>query len=138
MNLKLLRTKVYPTHTSGQLYIDDEFFCFTLEDVVREVESKSVSEWKVKGETAIPRGVYAVGLEDSPRFGPDTITLFRVPGFTHIRIHAGNTDKDTEGCIIVGYKITDKGVIVPGTTRPAVADLRTRIKKSQPVTIQVI
>lgn len=130
MQLKILRTKFLPTHTIGQLYIDDEFFCFTLEDVVREVPGKKVEEWKIPNETAIPTGIYDVTLEDSPKFGPETITIHKVPGFSYIRIHSGNTAKDTEGCPIVGFKLTKENLIAYGTTRPAVSALKAFIRKA--------
>lgn len=130
MNIKILRARKLPTHTIGQLYVNDEFFCFTLEDVVREVGNQPVERWKVFGETAIPAGRYNVSFEQSARFGTDTITINNVPGFSHIRIHSGNTAKDTEGCIIVGYKLTADNIIQPGTTRPALADLKSILKRA--------
>lgn len=140
MKLKLLRTKLGETITNGQMYLEEEFYCFTLEDKVREKDGIAVEKWKVKGETAIPRGIYDVVLQDSPRFGPQTPTLLRVPGFEFIRIHAGNTAADTEGCIIVGFKIDPaSGIIVPGTSRPAVAELKRRLLQTEGKhTIQVI
>lgn len=138
MNLNLIRTKFYDTHTIGQLYIEDQFICFTLEDVVREIKGQPVERWKIKGETAIPYGVYKLKFENSPKFGPDTITLKNVPGFDYIRIHSGNTPNDTEGCIIVGYKLTDKtNFIVPGSTRPALRDLKIRLNPSDLNTITI-
>ena len=122
--LKLVRNRFYPTHTIGQLYVNDNFFCFTLEDVVRERSGEPVERWKIDGETAIPYGIYKVVFEWSNKFGPDTLTLKNVPGFKYIRMHSGNTPADTEGCIIVGYKLTDKGMIVPGSTKPALRDLK--------------
>lgn len=139
MKLKLLRNRFKEDYTAGQLYIEDTYFCFTLEDKVREVEGLPVEKWKVVDETAIPRGIYKVTLEDSPRFGPQTITIHNVPGFTGIRIHSGNTSKDTSGCPIVGYRINDSGIIVPGTTRPALSDLkRIILRADSEVTIQIV
>jgi len=130
MELALYRTKLLSNRTIGQLYINGEFFCFTLEDKVREVPGRPVEEWKIWGETAIPMGRYPVTLERSPKFGPDTISIGRVLGFTYIRIHAGNTEKDTEGCPIVGYALTADNIIKPGTTRPALLDLKDKVKKA--------
>lgn len=130
MNLKLLRTKFFETHTIGQLYIDDEYFCFTLEDPVREVPGKDVNEWKIPEVTAIPTGTYDVVLRNSPKFGPDTITILNVPGFSFIRVHSGNTADDTEGCPIVGFKLTKENTIAFGSTRPAVAELKKIISKA--------
>ena len=129
MYIQLYRVRFYPTHTIGQLYLDGEFFCFTLEDVVREVAGQPVEKWKIPNETAIPTGTYEITLENSPRFGPDTLTIKNVPGFSGIRMHEGNTDKDTEGCIILGYKLASNGTVQYGTTRPAVADLKAKLKR---------
>jgi hypothetical protein len=128
MKLNLLRTKFFKTHTVGQLYVDGVLFCFVLEDVVREETGKKVEDWKVQDETAIPTGNYIVTLEQSKRFGPDTPTLNKVPGFDYIRIHSGNDANHTEGCLILGYKLTAHNIIAFGTTRPAVADLKKAIK----------
>lgn len=130
MELLLLRNRFYKTHTIGQLYINGVLFSFVLEDVIREVQGQPVEKWKVKYETAIPQGVYEVVLQPSGRFGPDTPTLLNVPGFDLIRIHSGNTDKDTDGCLILGYKLTDSGLIAVGSTKPAVLDLKGKIKQA--------
>jgi len=140
VKFKLLRIASGDTLTNGQLYIEEEFFCFTLEDKVREEDGVAVEKWKVKGETAIPRGIYDLVLQYSPRFGPQTPTLLNVPGFEGIRIHAGNRPEDTEGCIIVGYKIdTRSGLIVPGTTRSCVTNLKRRLSETPGKhTIQIV
>ena len=130
MYIQVFRVRFHETRTVGQLYIDGELFCFTLEDKMREVEGQPVQKWKVQDETAIPTGTYELTLEDSPRFGTDTPTLQRVPGFDYIRIHSGNTEEHTEGCLILGYKLNDNGTIKFGTTRPAVVELKKRIKKA--------
>lgn len=95
MELTLIRHAFKPTYTIGKLYIDGKYFCDTLEDVVRKGP-------KVMHETAIPAGTYEVILNVSPRFGKVLPRLLNVPGFDGILIHAGNTSKDTSGCILVG------------------------------------
>jgi len=105
MELLLKRRPTADETTFGQLFIDGVVECHTLEDAIREVEGEPVALWKIHGKTAIPSGRYRVTLENSTRFGPDTITLNAVPGFTSIRVHTGNTAEDTEGCIIVGDQI---------------------------------
>lgn len=102
--MKLLLTS-HPSGASctiGDLSIDDQHFCNTLEDVVREEPGVPVAQWKVPGVTAIPAGIYPVEITYSQRFKRDLPLVMKVPGFTGIRIHAGNTDADTEGCILVG------------------------------------
>ena len=90
--------------TFGQLFVDGAKACETLEDPVREVEGQTVANWKVPGDTAIPRGRYRVIVNHSNRFKRDLPLLLAVPGFDAIRIHPGNTEADTEGCILVGTK----------------------------------
>lgn len=95
MKLTLVRTNFTNVATVGELSVDGEFQCFTLEDVVREGP-------KVMHETAIPAGIYTVEITYSNRFKRDLPLLRAVPGFEGIRIHAGNTAADTSGCILVG------------------------------------
>ena len=94
MKLKLIRSKGTKGFTEGKLYVNDVFECYTIEDQVREV--------KVQNATAIPAGTYQVVLSMSKRFKKILPEVLDVPGFTGIRIHSGNSSKDTEGCIIVG------------------------------------
>ena len=111
MNLYVYRDTLKPGVTLGKLYIDGVYFCETLEDEMRTGP-------KVKGATAIPCGTYAVRLTMSPRFDRVMPLVANVPGFTGIRIHAGNDADDTEGCLLVGT--------APGTLngKPAVLDSR--------------
>lgn len=115
--------------TLSALYVDGIWECHVLEDRVREIPGEPVGAWKIPGRTAIPEGIYRVTLEYSPRFGPDTITINDVPGFTAIRIHAGNDEDDTEGCPLVGDEI-ENGLIKGGTSRPTLARLRDKVKRA--------
>ncbi len=112
--------------TLGKLYVNGEFFCGTLEDEVREVSGRPVAEWKQWGRTAIPCGLYEVTLEDSPRFGPSTMTVNGVHGFDKIRIHAGNTHEDTHGCLLVGVRIGSEAAVV-SQSRRTLAELKKRV-----------
>lgn len=90
--------------TLGSLFVDGEFECFTLEDVVREVPQEAVEKWKIAGETAIPSGTYEVAVNRSAHFGKLLPLLLNVSGFEGVRIHSGNVAADTEGCILVGNR----------------------------------
>ena len=68
MKLRLLRNRFKEEYTTGQLYLGEDFFCFTLEDCVREKEGVAIEKWKMQGKTAIPRGIYKVVFQNSPKF----------------------------------------------------------------------
>ena len=113
MNLILRRWKSNDECTIGELYDDSgKFVCFTLEDIVREVEGEPVSSWKVRDETAIPVGRYRVTITNSKRFKRPLPLLNMVEGFEGIRIHPGNVHTDTSGCILpgIGVHAGDKGL----------------------------
>lgn len=95
MILRLVRPPSSPHSTIGDLYVNNLWECFTLEDVCRKGT-------KVPGETAIPDGTYKVIVDFSTRFKRPLPHIINVPGFEGIRIHPGNTAEDTEGCILVG------------------------------------
>lgn len=128
MKLVLQRQKSSGKSTQGQISIDGKFECFTLEDVERLQ--------KIKGETAIPVGIYKVVLTQSPRFGRVLPLLVDVPNFEGIRIHPGNTDKDTEGCILVGQSYAKDFV---GNSRAAFDKLFAKLQATkEPITIEII
>ena len=93
------------------------YFCDTLEPTALELKTTVSKEAVLRSPTkaqklkpfAIPEGRYAVVITWSPKMkkwlplllgGPDFNRLFK-----GIRIHAGNTAKDTEGCILVGQNL---------------------------------
>lgn len=105
MKLTLKRIALRQTYTIGKLYIDGAYFCDTLEDTVRDTNKSGKfdnGEQKIKGKTAIPYGTYEIKWTYSPRFKKYTPQLMNVPSFEGIRVHAGNTSADTEGCLILG------------------------------------
>lgn len=79
-------------------------FCDTLEPPRRNLLNggKWDKRLKVKGMTAIPEGRYQMRFTYSPKFGKRLFQLMDVPLFDGIRIHSGNSVKDTQGCILVG------------------------------------
>lgn len=91
------RTTFTDESTIGELHIDGDLFCYTLEDTCRKGP-------KIAGQTAIPMGKYGVIIDYSERFGKEMPHILDVPGFEGIRIHSGNTSKDTEGCILLGMR----------------------------------
>ena len=78
----------------GQMLVDGKHFAYTLEDVTRDV--------KVYGDTAIPAGEYIVIVNHSNKFNKELPLILDVPGFRGVRLHGGNTHKDTLGCILIG------------------------------------
>jgi hypothetical protein len=112
MKLLLERKTLNDEYTIGELSLDGVFFCFTCEDAVRDK--------KIKGKTAIPYGTYDVTLTWSNRFQKVLPLVNDVPNFEGIRIHAGNTAEDTEGCILVGLTKLTHGV---GRSRDAMDKL---------------
>lgn len=130
MKLTLQRDDLQASRTFGRVLAEDGHrLCYVLEDAVREVPGRPVAEWKIHGKTAIPAGEYKITLENSPRFGPNTLTVHDVPGFTGVRIHAGNTEADTEGCPLLGMEVTPTG-IMGGTSRPAVALVKELVRQA--------
>lgn len=81
-----------------------ERWCWTCEDVIREIQGVPVAIWKVQDQTAIPEGQYRVIWSRSERFKREMPEVLNVPGFSGIRIHSGNTSLDTSGCILVGLQ----------------------------------
>ena len=104
MKVTVRRTFKGAEYTIGKLYIDDNYFCDTLEDTVR-------NGTKVYGKTAIPAGKYKVKKTYSPRFKKQLPEILNVPNFSGVRIHAGNTAKDTEGCLLLGLNKVKGSVI---------------------------
>lgn len=124
MELVVERIAIRKTYTIGRLYIDGKKFCDTLEDKVRDINKNGRfdnGEVKVYGETSIPYGRYEVKMTYSPKFSKKAAykafmkngllpEICNVPEFTGIRIHGGNTDKDTYGCLLVGRNMVVGGL----------------------------
>ena len=114
MEILIKRIAKTDTYTIGNLYLDGQFFCNTLEDTDRGLKDSQpllyIKAKKIFSKTAIPTGTYKVELTYSPRFKRVLPLIVGVKGFDGIRIHQGNFPKDTEGCILVG-KNTFKGMV---------------------------
>lgn len=115
--LSLERTAFGEQHTGGILSLPnpnygkkgafnfERFICHTLEDKVMEEPPYTwTPELKLKGECAIPYGVYDLIVSHSPKLGRDLPLIMNVPDFEGIRIHSGTSERSTAGCPQVGYK----------------------------------
>ena len=106
MRITLIRIANKPTYTIGKLYIDGVYFCDTLEDTDRGLDDsmteKEIKAKKIKDNTAIPTGIYPVKITYSPKYKKLMPLVDNVKGYLGIRIHSGNTHKDTSGCLLVG------------------------------------
>ena len=67
-----------------------------------DMEESEILKKKIKGQTAIPTGTYPVKITYSPKYKKNMPLIENVKGYSGIRIHSGNTHKDTEGCVLVG------------------------------------
>ena len=128
MKLLLKRIAKKDNYTIGNLYIDNMFFCNTLEDKDRGLyETQSLLEIqskKVYGQTAIPYGTYKIDMNTvSPKFkdrswakfcGGKLPRLIDVKGYEGVLIHVGNKAEDTLGCILVGENKI-KGQVINST-----------------------
>lgn len=126
MELKITRKYKKDAYTIGNLYVNGEWFCNTLEDKDRGLSStmpvEEIKKKKIYGETAIPYGRYIVRMDIvSPKyngyewyrknFGGRMPRLDSVKGFLGILMHPGTTALDSAGCILVGLN-KQKGKIL--------------------------
>ena len=86
--LVLVRDTFTETAILGRLFLEGTCICFTLENRAK----------------AIPFGVYNVANSRSPKFERELPLLYgyKVAESRGIRIHAGNSSKDSAGCVLVG------------------------------------
>ena len=128
MLIEVKRLEFKDTHTVGKLYINGVYECFTLEDAVR-------NGTKVLGKTAIPIGTYKLIIDASTRFKQDMPHILDVPDFTGVRIHAGNTSADTDGCILLGSTWAGKDFI--GNSKIAYKKFFDKLKQNNTVSITI-
>ena len=117
MELKIKRFSGGEEATLGLIFVESEFFCYSLED--------QFNEPKVPGETRIPAGRYQIKLRNeggmtqryAKRFGfhQGMLWLQDVPNFTFVYLHTGNNDDHSEGCILTGdgqiQNVTERGQV---------------------------
>lgn len=128
MELVLKRRFKDLNYTIGSLYIEDKYFCDTIEDTDRYLDSsmnlEDIKRIKVYGNTAIPYGTYKIDMDTiSPKFKDRSWAkpydgkiprLIEVKGFDGVLIHVGNTEQDSLGCILVGENKV-KGKVINST-----------------------
>lgn len=126
--MKITVKRLHRTNNStiGELFIDGKFECYTLEDVEREV--------KIKSETAISKGTYKVIINQSNRFKRLLPLLLKVPNFEGVRVHSGNSNHDTEGCILVG---TTRSVDYIGNSRVAFNKLFKKMQSAKEIILTI-
>lgn len=116
-NWKLVTTEFNAESTIGELYCDGVKICDTLEDTYRKLPKTCPNtsrggmcgcKEKVFGKTCIPEGKYSVIYRYSPKFKKYYPAIQEVPHFLGILIHAGSTHQHTEGCILVGTRVSGK------------------------------
>ena len=128
MLIEVKRFEFKYTHTVGKMYVDGIYECYTLEDTIR-------NGTKIIGKTAIPIGEYKLIIDASTRFKQDMPHILDVPDFTGVRIHAGNTSADTDGCILLGSTWAGKDFI--GNSKIAYKKFFDKLKKAKTATIKI-
>lgn len=135
MELVLKRRFLGEDYTIGSLYVDNKYFCDTLEDTYRDLSKVQ----KISNKTAIPYGKYSIVLNVSPKFKRKLPRLVNVPYFEGILIHRGNTPEDTSGCILVGEnKVKSKVINSTGYETKLVQLMEEAINKNEKITINII
>lgn len=128
MKLRLVRVGEFENATYGVMSIDDRPLFVTLEDAWRDNE-KMVS--------CIPKGTYKIRRHQSPKFG-ECFMVLDVPNRSHILIHAGNSHKDTHGCILLGQNFQTEGPEARIlASRPAVAKFMDILKHVNEAMLEV-
>lgn len=148
IKLKLQRTFKGVSYTIGKLYLNDKYFCDTLEDTDRGLRStmsvEEIEKIKIYSQTAIPTGTYKIDMNTvSPKFkdrawakpyGGKLPRLINVKGYSGVLIHVGNKPEDTLGCILVGENKV-KGQVINSTA--AFNRLMTELSKDSNIELTI-
>ena len=134
LELLLVRKHYSLDCTIGELFIIDRHSKSTIK-VCNTLEDASTVT-KIKGESCIPTGKYDVQITMSKRFKKMLPLLIDVPNYAGIRIHNGNTEKDTEGCILVGMATDNKSKI--WNCQPALDAVMRLIEANKRTTLEIV
>ena len=142
MELKLIRKYRKTDYTIGILYINNEYFCEILEDTDRGLKDsmslEEIKKLKIKDQTCIPYGKYQILMTYSPKYKKIMPLINNVKGFEGIRIHSGNTNKDTSGCLLPGFnKIKGQVINSRETFNKLYSLIQTAINNKEKVTIEI-
>lgn len=153
MKLVVKRTYRNPNYTIGHLYVNDKYFCDTIEDTDRNLTQNmskiEIAKKKIKGQTCIPYGTYIVTMKvPSPKYSDfkkypyaaivkgKMPRVLNVPGFEGILIHPGSTQRDTDGCLVVGEnKVKGQVINSQSTWKRLVYILKQASDKGEIITI---
>lgn len=120
MHVTCNRTNIVGNAVIGDLYIDNIFFCNTLEDLPRET--------KVENETCIPCGEYKVGFREvltpmtkkyRDKYGwfKYHLEIKDIPNFLYVYFHIGNTPENSSGCVLLGDWIDKSKPFISNSTK---------------------
>ena len=142
MELKLIRKYRKTDYTIGILYVNNKYFCEILEDTDRGLKDsmslEEIKKIKIKDQTCIPYGIYKILMTYSPKYKKIMPLVNNVKGFEGIRIHSGNTNKDTSGCLLPGFNKIKGQVINSRETFNKLYNLiQTAINNKENVTIEI-
>ena len=143
MELQLKRETFTEQSTIGALTINGVFECFILEDRDRGLNDtltlEQILKVKVYGKTAIPYGRYEIDWTMSARFKVFMPILLNVKGYAGIRIHKGNTEIDSLGCLLCGTR-KKSNMITESTlaTRNLYTKIESAKKQGQRIYITIV
>ena len=112
MEIKVVRKEFLPDRCLGELFINNKFFCHTLEDTDRGLKNtmsnKEIDDIKINGSTACPTGRYRVVLSYSIKLKRFLPLLLDVPRGRGVRIHKGSSPNYTSACVLVGFGVNKR------------------------------
>lgn len=142
MEITLDRAWKKDGYTISRLFIGGERICEALEDTDRGLKQsmslEEIKKLKIYGKTAIPSGRYKVVMSYSPKFKKVLPEVLDVKGYSGIRIHWGNTAKDTLGCILPGLN-QRKGTVLYSTkwTNVIISEISSAIGRGEEVWLNI-